>query len=141
LATLWAARVDPVAEAVTTVLTYAQGDLAGHPAATRNAYGRGTATYVGADVDPATKRRLAAELLDVATIIPELPAEVADVVTRRVRSNTTHDYTFYISHSANPVTFAVPQGFDLLSQREVEDRLELAGFGVAVVRSARRQRP
>ena len=139
-ARLWAERVDLVAETVTTLLTYGEGALAGQPVATRNRAGEGTATYVGADVDPATKRVLADGLLEVARVARELPREVADVVTRRVRSNADHDYTFYVSHSSDTLTFPASQGFELLTQRQVEDKLELAGYGVAVVRSPRQHR-
>ncbi|WP_395244183.1 beta-galactosidase [Agromyces sp. MMS24-K17] len=111
--------------------TFTGGALAGAPAITRRATGRGGASgggwYVATLPEPDALRRLAAAIVDAAGI--ELPEPIADgdavEVVRR------GGFVFAINHGAGPVSLRLA-GADLLTGSEA-DGLELAPQGVAVV--------
>jgi beta-galactosidase len=79
------------------VLSFAEGHLAGEPAATRHDYGRGAALYLGTLPDRATLRRLVERACRHAGV--ELRADLP----RGVEAVRRGDYLFLISHLDRPV--------------------------------------
>ncbi|CAL9365417.1 Beta-galactosidase [Streptomyces sp. enrichment culture] len=117
----------------TAVRTWADGPLAGRPAVTRRAVGRGAAWYVAARPDGEGVRRLVRSLLDEAGVAPELPGLPAGVeAVRRHRPDGTR-FLFLINHTGLDVEVPV-RGRELIRDRDLTGHLALPGGEVAVVR-------
>ncbi|UQS26663.1 beta-galactosidase [Amycolatopsis thermalba] len=116
------------------VATFGDGDLAGFPAVTRHAYGRGVAWYLGTRLDPAGMRALvdrAAAEAGVAPVLPGLPAGVQAVR----REGPGRKFLFLLNHNTEAV--AVDAGVpapDLLTDSPPATRHTLPPRGVAVLR-------
>jgi len=83
------------------------GPLAGVPALTRHSYGRGNATYLATDLDPAALGRLLLEELEQAGLEPVAPAPPGVEVVRR------GSFLFVINHTSDDAVVAgtpVPAG-------------------------------
>jgi beta-galactosidase len=134
-ASSWAERIDIVDETTETILSYSGGDLDGTPAATTRRSGLGRAAYVGADLDSRTLGVVARRLVADAGVVPEVAADVAPWVTRRVRAGDAVRFTFLLNHSRQRLVVDVDDGVELLTDKPVTGQLELEPLGVAVVRS------
>jgi len=108
-----------------------------YPALTRNAYGKGTVTYQGTVLTDALERRVVADVLKQAGIVPEpaLPAMV------RLRESVARDgkpLHFYLNFSDQPqsLAYAHGPGTELLSEKAVAPggRLTLGPWDLAVIR-------
>jgi len=133
---LWADPVDVVAPEVEVLARYA-GARAGAPVATRRPIGAGSASYVGARLDPATLRGLAARLAAAAGVEPDLDPSAAEHVLRRERHHDDSRYVFLLNRGDQPRTVKGESGFDVLAGRAVQDVVELPPYGAAVLRSPR----
>ncbi len=112
---------------------YTAGHLKDYAAVTRNAYGRGTAYYVGAVVEEASfYDTLVADLLARAGLCPVVRPPAGVEVS--VREGQGRKILFLLNHTEEPVVVTVPAGRkDLLQGRLTESELTLEGFGVAVL--------
>jgi beta-galactosidase len=108
-----------------------------YPALTRNAYGKGTVTYQGTVLTDALERKVVADVLKQAGIVPEagLPARV------RLRESVGRDgkpLHFYLNFSDQPqsLAYAHGPGTELLSEKPVAPggRLTLGPWDLAVIR-------
>jgi len=79
---------------------YAEGPLAGVPAVTRAAAGKGTATYVATRLDDATLAALLADVLTSAGVEPAAPAPPGVEVVRR------GDRLFVVNHTGEAAEVA-----------------------------------
>ena len=118
-------------------MTYAAQDdsnawLAGHPAALRRAYGKGTITYVGATLDPKLMQSFVVNVLQSASVHPNL-AGLPSGVELMQRSSLDHRVWIIIDHNtiAEQVDTHQP-GTDLLTDKQ-ETTLLLRSHGVAVI--------
>ncbi|MFJ2743803.1 beta-galactosidase [Streptomyces sp. NPDC087440] len=131
-ATVWSEWL--VAEGAEVLLSYADGTLAGRPAVTRNAWGRGSARYLSchlADVGPVLDGALTeAEVLPVLGGAP--PAGVEAVLRG--------PYLFLLNHTDREADTPALPGTDLLSGEQVHDRIRLGSLGAAVVRTSPTER-
>lgn len=123
------------------VRTYADGALAGLPAVTRNAVGRGAAWYVGTRLDEIGAHRVTDEVLAESGVVPVVPAVPAGVEVVRRRADAAADdgsapsFLFVINHTAEDV--AVPaRGTDLLTGAVADGEAQVPAHGVAVVQEA-----
>ncbi|NKY40404.1 beta-galactosidase [Cellulomonas septica] len=124
---------DLALEGADVVAAYTDGPVAGRPAITRHAHGRGTGWYVSTrlDVDQLAVV-LDAAYADAGITPAGLPKDVE--VVRRHGSDA--DYVVAINHADAPV--AVPaDGTDLLTGTAVSGTVKVPAGGVAVVREAR----
>lgn len=108
-----------------------------YPALTRNAFGKGAVTYQGTVLTDVLQRKVVADVLKAAGIVPEagLPAKV------RVRQAVGRDgkaLRFYLNFSGERQSFpyAHGAGTELLSQKPVAagERLALGPWDLAVIR-------
>jgi beta-galactosidase len=116
--------------------TYASGELAGLPAVTAHAVGRGSAWYISCVLDD---DGLTAVLRD-ALAGAGLPArDRVDVHLEAVtRSDAETDYTFVLNHGRAPIAVEVPSGArDLVTGGTTASSITLERFGVAVLATAR----
>jgi beta-galactosidase len=116
------------------LLTYADHYYVGRAAAVENRLGRGRCIYVGTVLDDAgTGDLLRTWILKPASMpcVEGMPESIE--VSQRVKGEQR--YTFYLNHSAAPVTvtLAVP-GLDLLTGQPVDGRVEIAGFDLLIVK-------
>ncbi|GIG61654.1 beta-galactosidase [Longispora fulva] len=134
--TLWTEHiaVDP---GVDVLVRFADGDLAGLPAATRRPVGTGSAAYAGTRLDPVALRALVGDLSGRAGLGPDLDPAAAPAVVRRVRQTDTTRYVFLVNRTREARTVTAEHGYDLLGRREVTGSLDLAPLGVAVLRQPR----
>lgn len=89
-----------------TVAAYASEFYAGTPAVTCNAYGQGTAYYVGTEPDAALVARLVDEWQSVLALAPLASTVPGVEICSRTKANT--EYIFVINHNkqATPVALA-----------------------------------
>lgn len=120
--------------------TYASGELDGLPAVTRRTVERGSAWYVSAMLEDSGLVAVFADVLAEAGL-PSRSARNIDfeAVTR---SSSDTDYTFALNHGREPLAVAVPEGAtDLVTGRTTGAILTLDRYGVAVLATARADRP
>jgi beta-galactosidase len=102
------------------------------PAITQNAFGKGSAVYVGTCPELPAMQWLMRRLCDEAGVVAPLAAPPGVEVT--VREGDGRKFTFVLNQMATPVEVRLPsQMRDVLSGDVREGVLKLAGFGVAVL--------
>ncbi|WP_214409006.1 beta-galactosidase [Sphaerisporangium fuscum] len=132
---LWAEEIVP--EGAATVASFAEGELAGLPAVTRHAFGRGAAWYLGTLPDPGTMRKLLRHVGREAGVRPVLPGLPDGVQARARRSADGTLWYVLLNHSAEEADVALPEPMrDDLTGADPLDRLRLAPRGVALLRPA-----
>ena len=114
-----------------SVVDYAEGALAGHPAITRHRLGAGTAWYVSTQLDEPGLDRLVPDLLSSAGLGTGLAAPGVGLELVR-RSSATGQWLFAINHTAN-VMRTPASGQDLVSGQQVESTLTLPPGAYAVL--------
>jgi beta-galactosidase len=108
-----------------------------YPALTRNAFGMGQVTYQGTVLTDLLQRKVVADVLKAAGIVPEagLPEKVR---ARQAVARDGKTLRFYLNFSSEPQSFAYARGAgtELLSQKPVAagQRLTLAPWDLAVIR-------
>ncbi|MFJ9853391.1 beta-galactosidase [Streptomyces sp. NPDC101150] len=144
-ADLWSEAID--LEGAEALACFMDGELAGRPAVTRHAYGRGTVWYVGTRLEPALLRALLDDVREAAGVAPVLPGLPAGVQAT-VRADPEGRYgrfTFLLNHRAEAVEVALPAPMtDVLAAAGTAsgaapppaDRITLPGLGVAVLTEA-----
>ncbi|MEV5485888.1 MULTISPECIES: beta-galactosidase [Streptomyces] len=137
-ADLWSEAID--LEGAEALARFTEGDLAGRPAVTRHAYGRGTAWYVGTRLEAALMRALLDDVREAAGVRPVLSGLPAGVQAT-VREGADGRYLFLLNHGAAAVEVALPEPMrdalaagaaDRTADRTV-NRVVLAARGVAVL--------
>lgn len=134
LATTWAERIDVTSPDTFVALRYGSesGWLAGQPAAVSRRVGRGSITYVGANLSPdlmtAVVSRLAKEAV-VQPVFPSLPPDI-DVAVREGQGRRVLILTNY-NASKRDVTLPTPMQ-DVLRKQTVRS-VSLPQYGVAVL--------
>lgn len=131
---LWREILRPIGGEV--VATWQEGRFAGLPAVVAHQRGAGRCVYVGTYASAAMMPTLIPRLAASAGVAPIIADPPPDVEVRR-RTGGGRELTFLLNHSAaaKAVT-GVPAGEELLEGGVVEGGgLELAPFGVAVIRS------
>jgi beta-galactosidase len=134
-ASLWGEDLSASSPHTSIILRYdANGTwLSGKPAALRSDYGKGTLTYLGAVLDPASLGTFIRQALDAAHVAPwfgPLPAEIE--LARRATAN--HAVFILINHGKSPCTIDLPRTLHdvLASNRDVRS-VTLASQEVAVL--------
>lgn len=132
-ATLWTELLH--LESADSLTTYRTGPLAGLPAITRRSVGAGSATYVSTKLAQRSLDALLGAVAEAAGVSPVL----ADAATLGVevvrRRGAAADFVFVLNHSDSAVVLD-GRGLDLISG--AEDRITVAGGGVAVIRESSR---
>ncbi|WP_129295956.1 beta-galactosidase [Streptomyces lydicus] len=142
-ADLWSEVID--LEGAEAVARFTDGELAGRPAVTRHAYGRGTVWYVGTRLGAAPMRALLDGVRAAAGVTPVLPG-LPKGVQATVREGAGGRYLFLLNHGAGDVEAVLPgpmrdalAGVDGAGEGEggagtgVVDRVRLGPRGVAVL--------
>ncbi|GAB7033030.1 beta-galactosidase [Streptomyces sp. NPDC021749] len=135
-ADLWSESVD--LEGAQALARFTDGDLAGRPAVTRHAHGRGTAWYVATRLDPALLRAVLDDVRAEAGVAPVLPG-LPPAVQATVREGTDVRYLFLLNHGAEAADVALPRPHrDALARPDGApagpvERITLPPRGVAVL--------
>ncbi|WP_030985389.1 beta-galactosidase [Streptomyces sp. NRRL S-1813] len=137
-ADLWSEVID--LEGAEALAHFTDGDLAGRPAVTRHAYGRGTVWYVGTRLDAALMRALLDDVRAAAGVAPVLPG-LPEGVQATVREGAGGRYVFLLNHGARTVEVGLPAPMrDALAADATGgggagpvDRVTLSARGVAVL--------
>ncbi|MDQ1545346.1 MAG: beta-galactosidase [Actinomycetota bacterium] len=110
---------------------YASGPVQGSAAVTRNAFGKGSAYYVGTSLTTGGVSALFAQVAAEASITPfvSVPQDVEVVL----RSNAGTSWAFVINHTSEDVALSL-DGVDLLAGSPTGGSLTVDAGGVAVVR-------
>jgi beta-galactosidase len=125
--TVWSEWISPAGAEV--LGTFAEGELAGKPAITRNTFGEGVATYLGTRPDETTMATVIGRALADAGVEPVLPG-----IPDGVEAVTRADWLFLLNHNTTEVTVPIPTATDALSGEPLENEVRLAGRGVLVAR-------
>jgi beta-galactosidase len=128
-ATVWSEWISPAGAEVLN--TFADGELAGRPAVTRNTFGEGVATYLGTRPDETTMAKVLGRALADAGVEPVLPG-----IPDGVEAVTRADWLFLLNHNTTEVTIPIPTATDALSGEPLQNEVRLAGRGVVVARLA-----
>jgi beta-galactosidase len=127
---LWADLVHP--EGAETLASYTGDFYAGTPAVTRNAFGEGTAYYLGTRPEERYTKLLLGRACEEAGV--EAPTEVppgVEVVRRRTEDAS---FLFLLNHNTEAVEILLEKpARDLLAGSEHEGTLSLEPLGVAVL--------
>ena len=91
------------------VAAYAHEFYAGTPAITRNAYGQGTAWYVGTTMSDALADRFISALCDAAEVSPLMETPHGVEAVHRVANG--RKYLFLLNHNDSAQTVEVPAGY------------------------------
>ncbi|MGH1523798.1 beta-galactosidase [Leifsonia sp. L25] len=129
--TMWSENIVPGTAEV--LVAFEDGPLPGSPAVTRNAFGRGSAWYVGTAVDRPHLSGLLVRAAQEAGVA--IPADHADGVESVLRRGPDADYRFYINHTDAARTVGAA-GLELLTGAAV-DGMELPPGAVRVVKTRR----
>jgi beta-galactosidase len=135
-ATLWADGIEIVDPAVEALVEYG-GTRAGEAAVTRRPVGSGSATYVGAGLDATSLGAVVDQLCRRAGVDADLDPSTAEHLLRRERVGADARYVFLLNRSGESRTAKGETGYDLITETEVADVLELPPYGAAVLRVAR----
>jgi beta-galactosidase len=122
-------------DAAEAVARYSDGDLAGWPAVTRRALGRGEVWYAGCVLDPAGTAWIVDAARRRAGVSPPLEVPAGVRVARRDSAGSA--FLFCVNHGASPASVTVPaDGTELLKGHEVRagDRLMIAPLDAVVLR-------
>lgn len=115
------------------IAKFEQDYYAGSPAVTRNAFGKGTAFYVGTVPDPSGMAWLMEQVCETANIKP-VSSNAPDGVELLRRVNGNSSWLFVLNHSEEKVEVPLEgHGRDLLTGRQVRGSIELEPTGVAVI--------
>ena len=118
---MWTDRIDLTDPAVAVLASYKTGDLAGRPAVTRRPVGAGSASYVSTRLGPEGLAVVLGELLALAGVTSDLPADLRGRVEVAVRG----DFTFVVNRTDGPLDISVL----------APDHATLTARGVAVIRA------
>jgi beta-galactosidase len=112
---------------------FEQDYYAGFPAITYNRFGKGSAYYLGTELEPAGLDWLLGRILEQTGIQPVLPALPTGVEVM-LRSNESKEWLFILNHTGSSVEIAIDKkGLDLISGLEVKDSIQLTSNEVAVI--------
>ncbi|UCM90767.1 beta-galactosidase [Streptomyces marincola] len=124
---IWSEDLEPAGAEV--VAAYAEGELAGRPALTRHAHGRGRAWYVSTLPERPALAALLARAADEAGLAPVLPEAPAGVEAVR-----RGGHLFLLNHGPERVTVPLHTPHtDLLTGRAHRDAIALERHGAAVL--------
>ena len=132
---LWADLIHP--RGAETLASYTEGFYAGTPAVTRNAFGEGTAYYLGTRPEGRYTEMLVLTACERAGVSPTIQAPPGvDAVRRRTEDAS---FLFLLNHNDGAVEVRLPvTGRDLLTEKEHHSTLILDPLGAAVLREAPR---
>ena len=142
-ATFWA---DIAAEGNGRVLArIVDGPWSGRPAVIETSCGQGRAYYLAVRLDAAGLARVYAgvpALSAAQQLVAPTPEYAQPGVERVVRVADGQWYEFLINHSDEDRHVEIaPGGFEMLSERDLEDKVTLPPMGVAIVRHAKESAP
>jgi beta-galactosidase len=128
---LWADLLKP--EKATVLATYAHPAYEGKPAITINNFGKGTAVYIGADLDDVSLARTLIVLARSAKLSSPFDIPQGVELTRRKSSKT--EWIFLLNQTPKTQSISLPNSFkDALSGDVVNAKVELEPYGVRVLR-------
>jgi beta-galactosidase len=116
-----------------TLASYTDGFYAGTPAVTRNAFGEGTAYYLGTRPEESYTKALLQRVREEAGVrrTAEVPPGV-DAVRRKTEDTS---FLFLLNHNDEAVEVGLPNpGRDLLTGTEHDSNLALDPLEVAVLK-------
>ena len=116
------------------VAEFTEGAVAGSPAITRNAFGRGSATYVATMFSVPTLADLLTKTLAAAGVTPVVDASADVEAVRRVAADG-RSWLFLLNHGTS-AGHAACHGTDRVTGRTVSGRLEIPAGGVAIIEEA-----
>ncbi len=122
------------AEGAEVLATYADGYLAGGPAATVNGYGKGRAYYLAARHRDGLLQDFYGELVTELRIAPVLDTELPKGVTAQLRTDGESRTIFLMNFNDSPTEVALKTRFrDLLTGEELQGTARLDGYGARVL--------
>jgi beta-galactosidase len=117
-------------EGAETVAVYEDGWLSGRPAVTQ----KGTAWYVGTQLDPAAMDALVGKLVQATGVAPPLAAPAGVEAVRR--EGDGRSFLFLLNHGGEEAKLGLDGAYrDMLTDDERTGTLVLEPFGVAVLRT------
>jgi len=128
---IWADVLKP--ESAEVLATYTMGDHAGQAAIAKNSFGKGSAFYLGARLDPGDLGRVLntiAASVGVKSVI-QAPAGV-EAATRRAGEKS---WTFVLNHTSKPQSVTLARAYiEQISGDTVSGAITLEPYGVRVLR-------
>jgi beta-galactosidase len=134
-ASIWGEDLSAGSPQTTVILRYGKNGtwLSDSPAAIRREYGKGTITYLGTVLDPASMRVFVKQALDAARVTPLFGQVPADIEVTR-RTGKDHDVFVLINHGKQTQSLRLAAAMrDVLTGRAAAQSITLASQAVAVL--------
>jgi len=124
------------AQEARVLATYTEDFYAGRPAITVNSFGKGRAFYIASRMKHPFLADFYRTLCASTDIHPLVSAPLPPGVTVQMREDENNRFLFFLNCLSAPATVEADgiAGTDLLCGKKIAGRVELAGYGVAVVR-------
>src|SRR6516165_6030711 len=127
---IWADVLKP--ESAGVLATYTMGDHAGHAAITKNGFGKGSAFYLGARLDPADLGRVLNTIAASAGVKPALQAPGGVEVATRWAGDRS--WTFVLNHTSRPQNVTLEKAYkEQTSGGTVSGTIMLEPYAVRVL--------
>lgn len=111
-----------------------------YAAITRNRYGKGTATYVGAKIDGDKLRHVLHQVMVLANVSSAEQKLPQGVALKTSYNAAGEKVRFYLNYSAEPQAFTYQgaDGVELIEARSIAggEKIKLAGWGFCIVKEA-----
>jgi beta-galactosidase len=124
------------AEGARVLATYGSDFYAGRPALTVNRFGQGQAYYMASRNDDRFLSDFYGRLAKDLRLLRALPADLPEGVTAQMRSDGENKFIFVMNFNPEPAALDLGGAAyqDLLTGSQVSGKLELAGYGVEVLK-------
>lgn len=123
-------------ETAQPLAVFGQDFYAGRPAVTVNYLGKGRAFYIASRNDDRFHRDLAAGLIRLLGLRPNIQAPVPEGVSVQRRSDGKFDYLFFLNCTDRPQTVPLDPGthWDMIAEREVSGAVHMPPYGTMILR-------
>ena len=133
--TIWAEQIGIRSPQTKVLMRYgaSNGWLDDQPAAVTRKVGKGSITYIGAGLDPATMKRAAAWMLSDSGLAPVM-ANLPEGIDVAIRSGKGKRIFILTNYNSAPTSITLPSSMEDLLNGGHTAQLTLPKFGVAVLR-------
>ncbi|WP_394185714.1 beta-galactosidase [Metabacillus halosaccharovorans] len=120
-------------EGAEVLATYGEDFYKGMPVLTRNTFGKGQAWYVASSADDEFLQDLVSHLAEEKGFQAEFTAPAGVEITKRYKDGKC--FLFVLNHTKEAVLVNIPnvKGINLLTKEQVQERVDIPAYGVAII--------
>ncbi|MBU7594904.1 beta-galactosidase [Metabacillus halosaccharovorans] len=120
-------------EGAEVLATYGEDFYKGMPVLTRNTFGKGQAWYVASSADDEFLQDLVSHLAEEKGFQAEFTAPAGVEITKRYKDGKC--FLFVLNHTKEAVLVNIQnvKGINLLTKEQVQERVDIPAYGVAII--------